>query len=198
MLSVHTRARLPFDLRRHRSGGIQTCSSVRVHGFENLLDMCIVRSCDRRHTFLTRIDLLQLAAEFLSMPNDWLRREFKALFSVRQAIVSYLRLNYLSALSSHKRLSRPGSLQTAYLPLHELLLGKLPVFGQCRTQSPIPCVVAGWAGARSREHSQRSRTFIRSHWPGARRRSLGQPRVLFGFQARPGAILLFSFVVRLV
>jgi hypothetical protein len=38
VLSVHTRARLPFDLRRRRSGEYKHARpSVRVHGFENLL-----------------------------------------------------------------------------------------------------------------------------------------------------------------
>ena len=51
------------------------------------------------------------------MPNDWLRREFKirALFSGRQAIVSYPRNNYLSALSSHK-MAEPSRFTAEGLP----------------------------------------------------------------------------------
>jgi hypothetical protein len=125
-LSVHTPTRLPFDLRHPPVRGIQVCrafcASPRLREF-TLMILPVTndrgrhvhrRNCDRHHIFYTRIDLLQLAAEFLSMPNDWLRREFKV-FSVRQAIVSYPCLHYLSALSSHKK-AEPSRFTAEGLP----------------------------------------------------------------------------------
>ena len=52
------------------------------------------RNCDRCHTFYTRTDPLQLAAEFLSMPNDWLRSEFKALLVSAKPLSQTLAISF--------------------------------------------------------------------------------------------------------
>jgi hypothetical protein len=82
----------------------------------------------------TRIDLLQLAAKVLFTPNDLLHREFRV-FLVSAKPLLHIPRHIFFRVKLTKRLSR-----ARFIALHKSLSGKLPVFGQCWTRSPISCV----------------------------------------------------------
>ena len=145
--------------------------------------MCIVGIVIDAMPFYTRIGLLQLATEFLSMPNDWLRREFKVLFSCPPSKLFH-------TLAILNQVHCRGLPSTSRIAVREIACVWPMLDSISHTMR-----VAGWGLAPGVGNIPSARgTFIRSYLArGVRRRSMRQPRMIFEFQARSGANLTLFF-----